>query len=40
MKLTWTSAEQIPPPPPLKIKKLYKVSEAELSLGKIKTDVK
>lgn len=39
MKLTWTSAEQIPPPP-LKIKRLYKVSEAELSLGKIKTDVK
>lgn len=39
MKLTWTSAEQTPPPP-LKIKRLYKVSEAELSLGKIKTDVK
>lgn len=39
MKLTWTSAEQIPPPP-LKIKKLYKVSEAELSLGNIKTHVK
>lgn len=40
--VTWISVEQInvSPPPFKKKNRLYKVSEAELSLGNIKTDVK
>lgn len=37
--VTWISVEQISPPP-LKKNRLYKISEAELSLGNIKTDVR